>query len=98
MGRFEIHNYGKNVHFPYTPPDGKEEEVFLYRNHTERTDDSVLAGICEEFPSVGVVDNGLDLSELSKDDLVELATEAGISNAHNKKKADLIKLIKSSVM
>lgn len=96
MGRFEIHNYGKNVHFPYTDPDGKEVEIFLYRNRTERTDDAVLAGICEKFPSVGVVDNGLDLSELSKDDLVELAAEAGISNAHNKKKADLIELIVGS--
>ena len=96
--RFEIHNYGRNVHFPYTPPDGKEEEILLYRNKTERTDDAVLAGICEKFPFVGVTDTGLDLSELSKDDLVELATKAGISNAHNKKKADLIELIESSVM
>lgn len=96
MDRFEIHNYGKNLHFPYTDPDGNEVEVFLYRNRTERTDDAVLAGICEKFPNVGVVDNGVDLTELSKKELVELATKAGISNAHNKKKANLKELIKSS--
>ena len=98
MGKFEIHNYGKNLHFPYTPKGENEMEIFLYRNKTERTDDAVLAGICEKFPNVGVVDNGVDLTELSKKELVGLATTAGISNARNKKKADLKELIKSSGM
>jgi hypothetical protein len=91
MGRFEIHNYGKNVHFPY-----KKDEVFLYRNRTERTDDEELAAICEKFPSVGVVDKGEDFTQLTKPELVERAKEAGISNAHNRKKAELIELINSA--
>jgi len=95
--RFEIHNYGRNLHFPYMDPDGNEVEIFLYRNKTERTDDVALAELCEKFPNVGISDKG-DLSEKSKSELVELATKSGVLNAHNRKKADLIELIKSSVM
>ncbi len=98
MGRFKLHNYGRNLHFPYTPEGGKEMEIFLYRNRTEETDDEELAAICEKFPNVGVVDTGQDLTKLSKTELVEAAKKVGVLNARHKNKVELQQLITSGVV
>lgn len=84
MARFEITNYGKNLHFPY-----KNEEVFLTRNKTELTDDEELAKLAEKFKYVDVVENVTPLLEMSKKELVEKARSLGIARSANKSKATL---------
>jgi len=86
MGRFEITNYARNLHFPY-----KADEIFLARNKTEYTDDQELADIARKFKYVDVVENVKPLLDMSKKELIARARSLGITSAANKSKAQLRK-------
>lgn len=90
MARFEITNYGKNLHFPY-----KGKAVFLYRNHTQSTDDEKLASIASSFQYVSVTERETPLREMKKRELVAKARSLGIPSAANKTKAQLREEIES---